>query len=161
MNNEYAGFWLRFLAYVIDAIIISCIEGFLIIPFLGIFGIHFASDFANIDNLDQGDAFALIFSFAAALATFIFLLYILMILYYTFMESSKYQATFGKQALGLIVTDATGNKLDFGKAFVRNLGKILSSMFFHIGYIIAGFTEKKQALHDLIAGTLVVKKPTV
>jgi uncharacterized RDD family membrane protein YckC len=160
MNNDYAGFWQRFAAYLIDSVVISCIEGFLVIPFLGIFGIGFASDFANINHLEEGDMISLIFSIIAAVFSFIILLYILLILYYTLMESSKYQATLGKQAMGLIVTDMNGGKLDFGQAFARNLSKLLSSMFFHIGYIIAAFTEKKQGLHDLIAGTLVLKKPT-
>ena len=80
------------------------------------------------------------------------------IAYFSIMEASKYQATVGKLALGLVVTDMNGNKLSIGKAIVRNLCRILSGSFMAIGYIIAGFTEKKQALHDLIAGTLVVKK---
>jgi uncharacterized RDD family membrane protein YckC len=80
------------------------------------------------------------------------------ILYNAFMESSKYQASVGKLALGIIVTDTSGNKLDFSKAFVRNICKIISSMILWIGYIMAGFTEKKQALHDMIANTLVVNK---
>ncbi len=62
-------------------------------------------------------------------------------------------------ALGIIVTDMEGNKLDFGKAFIRNLCKVISNMTFTIGYIIAGFTEKQQALHDILAKTLVIKKP--
>jgi uncharacterized RDD family membrane protein YckC len=74
------------------------------------------------------------------------------------MESSKYQATVGKLALGLIVTDMNGGKLDFVKALIRNVSKIVSTITLLIGYIIAAFTEKKQALHDIIAGTLVVKK---
>jgi len=80
------------------------------------------------------------------------------ILYSTLMESSKLQATVGKLALGLKVTDLQGNKLDFVKALVRNLCKIISNFTLLIGYIMAGFTEKKQALHDMIASTLVLKK---
>jgi uncharacterized RDD family membrane protein YckC len=74
------------------------------------------------------------------------------------MESSNYQATIGKIVLGLKVTDVNDAKLDFVKALARNLCKVISSMILMIGYIMAGFTEKKQALHDMIAGTLVVKK---
>jgi uncharacterized RDD family membrane protein YckC len=74
------------------------------------------------------------------------------------MESSSKQATVGKMVLGIKVTDLDGNKLDFVKALVRNLCKIISSLIMCIGYIMAGFTEKKQALHDMIASTLVVKK---
>lgn len=80
------------------------------------------------------------------------------VLYYSFLESSNMQATIGKMALGIIVTDMNGAKLTLSKAFVRNLSRILSNLTMLIGYIIAAFTEKKQALHDIIAGTLVVKK---
>ncbi len=158
MNTNYAGFWLRFVAVVIDYIIIYCVQAFLVVPFLAIVGINFASNIANADTMSEGEMVGAIFSFIAALSGLIFLLYAILILYYSIMESSKYQATVGKMALGLKVTDMNGNKLDFGKAFVRNLCKLISSFIFYIGYIIAGFTERKQALHDLIAGTLVVKK---
>jgi uncharacterized RDD family membrane protein YckC len=80
------------------------------------------------------------------------------LLYFSFMESSKFQATIGKLALGIIVTDVGGQKLDFVKALIRNISKIISSCILFIGYLMAAFTEKKQALHDMIAGTLVVNK---
>jgi uncharacterized RDD family membrane protein YckC len=80
------------------------------------------------------------------------------VFYFTLMESSKAQGTVGKMALGIKVTDINGAKLDFGKAFVRSLSRIVSGMILLIGYIMAAFTEKKQALHDIIAGTVVVKK---
>jgi uncharacterized RDD family membrane protein YckC len=75
------------------------------------------------------------------------------------MESSQYQGTFGKMALGLIVTDLEGRPLSFARASGRFFGKIITGMIpFGIGYIMAGFTEKKQALHDMIAGCLVLRK---
>ena len=74
------------------------------------------------------------------------------------MESSSNQATVGKMALGIQVTDLEGNRISFGKALGRNLAKIISALIFYIGFIMAAFTAKKQALHDMIAGTLVVKK---
>ncbi|UXE65729.1 MAG: RDD family protein [Chryseotalea sp. WA131a] len=94
---------------------------------------------------------------AAMGATWI-LAMVIQVLYFTFMESSKNQATLGKMALGIIVTDMNGGKLDFSKALVRNLCRLLSNFTMLIGYIIAAFTAKKQALHDIIAGTLVVNK---
>ncbi|MBK7410637.1 MAG: RDD family protein [Saprospirales bacterium] len=78
-------------------------------------------------------------------------------LYFAVQESSWKQATIGKSVMGLKVTDQHGERLTFARATGRHLGKILSSAFLAIGYIMAGFTEKKQALHDMIAGTLVVK----
>jgi len=79
-------------------------------------------------------------------------------LYYTLMESSSRQATVGKLALGMIVTDLDGNRISFGRANGRFWGKILSGLTLYIGFILAGFTERKQALHDMLAGCLVVKK---
>ena len=73
------------------------------------------------------------------------------------MEASKYQATLGKIALGIIVTDESGNRLSLPMAFFRNLGKIISTVLLYIGYIMAGITSKKQALHDVMVGALVVK----
>ncbi len=74
------------------------------------------------------------------------------------MESSSKQATLGKMALGIIVTDVNGERIGFGRATGRFFGKIVSGMIFYIGYIMAGFTDRKQALHDMMAGTLVVNK---
>jgi uncharacterized RDD family membrane protein YckC len=84
--------------------------------------------------------------------------FILNWLYFTMLEASAKQATPGKMVLGLIVTDLDGNQLSFGKANGRYWGKIISALILMIGFIMAGFTEKKQALHDILAGTLVIKK---
>lgn len=127
INREYAGFWRRFVAYFIDALMISAIAGGL------------ATVIGNTTS--------------SSLASFV-----LSALYYVVMETSDYQGTLGKIALGIKVVDLDGNKLDYTKAIVRYLSKILSALILCIGYIMAAFTEKKQGLHDLIAGTLVVKK---
>ena len=77
--------------------------------------------------------------------------------YYTVFESSIWQATPGKRILRLYVTDLNGQRITLGRAFIRNIARQISGFLF-IGYILAGFTEKKQALHDLIAGCLVMRK---
>lgn len=79
-------------------------------------------------------------------------------LYHTWMESSRYQATLGKMALGIVVTDMYGNRISFARANGRFFGKIVSGMIMNIGYLMAAFTEKKQALHDMLASCLVVMK---
>lgn len=79
-------------------------------------------------------------------------------LYFAVQESSWRQATIGKHVMGIKVTDMYGERLSFWRATGRHLGKILSSALFAIGYLMAGFTEKKQALHDIMAGTLVVRR---
>lgn len=82
----------------------------------------------------------------------------LSVLYFSLMESSQQQATIGKMAVGIIVIDELGNRISFGKAFGRYLGKMVSALIFCVGFIMAAFTEKKQALHDLMANTFVVNK---
>jgi uncharacterized RDD family membrane protein YckC len=122
-------------------------------------GINFASQAAGSGGeLSEGDIIAMVSTFIAAASAVALLSFVLQVLYYSLMESSKYQGTLGKMALGLIVIDTSGAKLDFVKALIRNLGKIVSWFILGVGFIMAGFTEKKQGLHDMIASTLVVKK---
>lgn len=76
-------------------------------------------------------------------------------LYYAFMESSAKGATIGKRALGLRVTNMDGDQVGFGKASGRYFGKYLSSLF-AVGFLMALFTKRKQALHDLLSGCVVL-----
>jgi uncharacterized RDD family membrane protein YckC len=73
------------------------------------------------------------------------------------MESSSYQATLGKMICGMKVTDLFGNRISFERATARHFAKWLSGLILGIGYIMVGFTERKQGLHDLLAGTLVLR----
>lgn len=77
-------------------------------------------------------------------------------LYFILMEGGAWNATLGKRALGIVVTDQNGGGVSYGTAAVRYLGKIVSSAAFGIGYLMAAFTENHQALHDKIASTLVL-----
>ena len=138
LTQDYAGFWQRFLAAFIDGLIttiLSAVAGFVI------------GSFGAIPGTEGGGATG-----PAGLVGFV-----LTWLYYALMESSERQATFGKLALGLRVTDLEGNRISFGRATVRYFAKILSAIILLIGYIMAAFTEKKQALHDMLAGTLVLR----
>lgn len=83
---------------------------------------------------------------------------VISIAYYTFMESSSTQATLGKMALGIIVVDMEGRRISFARALGRSAGKIISGCTCYIGFIMAGFTQRKQGLHDIMAGCLVVDK---
>jgi len=156
--KENAGFLLRFVAYIIDYIIIWVVQAFVAIPVLAMLGITFARNMENMNSMNEGEVLGMIAGAIAAAAATAVLTTVLVILYFTLMESSNYQATVGKLALGLIVTDENGQKLDVVRALIRNLSKIISSMILMIGYLMVGFTEKKQGLHDIIAKTLVVKK---
>jgi len=77
-------------------------------------------------------------------------------LYNAMMESSGWQATLGKRAMGLKVVDAHGGRISFGRATGRYFSQFLSAFTFCVGYMMAGWTGRKQALHDLIASTFVV-----
>jgi uncharacterized RDD family membrane protein YckC len=77
-------------------------------------------------------------------------------LYFALQESSAAQATLGKRAMALKVTDDYGRRIGFGRASGRFFGKIISGVILFIGYALAGWTARKQALHDMLAGTLVV-----
>jgi len=81
----------------------------------------------------------------------------LLIIYFTFFESSSSHATFGKKAMGIYVMTENGDTLTTGKVLIRNISRLLSGIFL-IGYLMAIFTKKTQTLHDKIASTLVVKK---
>lgn len=79
-------------------------------------------------------------------------------LYEALMTSSEKRATLGKMAFGLTVTDLNGNRITFWRATGRHFAKILSGLILFVGYVMVAFTEKKQGLHDMIAGTVVVQR---
>lgn len=158
MNSNYASFGQRLVAVIIDIVIIGVAQSFIIVPLLAAVGLGFASSAENMDFSNPEESAGMIAGIMALIGAYWILATCIQILYFTFMESSKNQATVGKMAMGLIVTDLNGGKLDFSKALVRNLCKIISNLTMLIGYIMAAFTEKKQALHDMLASTLVVKK---
>ncbi len=139
----YGGFWIRVVAALIDAIILRVVVS----PLHAIFGgIGLAGVMSGVHPL----ALAIL----GGGATFVALLFGSW-LYEAFMESSAYQATIGKMIFGMKVTDLNGNRISFGQATGRHFAKWLSAMILGIGYIMVAFTERKQGLHDLLAGTLV------
>lgn len=153
----YAGFWIRFAAYLIDGVILGIPYAVVVVAVISLMG-----GFAVVMNRDPSENpqefFALLAPFVVAVIAASFVFFILHWLYYAGMESSTRQATFGKSLMSLRVTNSDGQRLSFGHATGRFFAKIVSGLIpFAIGYIMAGFTAKKQALHDLIAGTLVLR----
>jgi uncharacterized RDD family membrane protein YckC len=151
---QYAGFWRRFVAYLIDSIIIGVVSCLVLIPVFAVLGIGI-----GLGGIEEEEAAG--FILAPVIGFMLFAGLVLAVgewLYFALMESSNRMATLGKMAIGIKVTDLNGNRVTFGRATGRYFGKILSGMIFMIGYIMAGFTEKKQALHDMIASCLVVMK---
>jgi uncharacterized RDD family membrane protein YckC len=165
LKQKYAGFWIRFVAYVLDSFIIGIPATILIFVVLfysvgSTVGIEALSDPSFLDSTyveaEISDQEALSFLVAYLLSIVVCL--ILTVIYFAGMHASKWQATFGKKALGLLVTDLNGNRITFWRGLGRYFAMIFLSSIFMIGYIIAAFTDKKQSLHDLIAGTLVLRK---
>ncbi|MBI2875162.1 MAG: RDD family protein [Firmicutes bacterium] len=143
--SSCAGFWKRFLASLIDGMVLlssgwtaGIVIGFTLGGLLGGKGVA----------ISAMDTMAGWFGYLIGLA--------LNWLYFTLLESSPKQATLGKMALRIVVTDLNGGRISFGRANGRYWGKIPSAIIFLIGFIMAGFTRKKQGLHDLMAGTLVI-----
>lgn len=168
MENEeiqhvYAGFWARLSAYFLDTAIIAV---FMIVSITFMkdrvsdyFTAHpemitmlqnngYGSDTVNAAEYTSkfmyyyGMFFGLVFNWV----------------YFAGFESSYLGATPGKWALGIYVTDMEGKRVSFGRATGRYFGKIVSGIILGIGYMMAGFTEKFQALHDMMAECLVWKK---
>jgi uncharacterized RDD family membrane protein YckC len=146
---RYAGFWRRFVAWIIDSLVFSPL--FLI--FLATTGMFGVIGGTNRDL--EGMATAM---FGLGILALSLVAFAASWLYYTLMESSRRQATLGKMALGIIVTDLNGNRISFARANGRFFGKWVSGMIMNIGYLMAAFTEKKQALHDMLASCLVILK---
>ena len=155
----YAGFWLRFVASLLDGFITGVPIGIVVVILILSSGL--GSFLHNLPNPpDPGEAAGEAFGVALAIGIGVFILLAIVgnWLYYTAMESSRHQATLGKKALGIIVTDMSGNRISFARANGRFFGKWISGMILNIGYLMAAFTEKKQALHDILASCLVVMK---
>lgn len=148
--RTYAGFWIRFGAVFIDAIVV----GIVMSPISMLSGVLFST----MPGRRPEVAIPAMLS-VMGLAVTISL--VINWLYESLMTSSSKQATVGKMVFGLVVTDSNGARLSFLHATGRHFAKLLSSMTLFIGYIMAGFTERKQALHDFIASTYVLRgKPT-
>lgn len=157
-NMAYAGFGARLVAYIIDGIVIGCIYT-VITLILGVVGVGLgAAAASNVETMSEQELAAMGGLFAGAFLVMMLVVTAVTWLYFSIMESSASQGTLGKMAMGIKVTDLDGQRISFGKAFLRQIGKYISGAIMMIGYLMAAFTEKKQALHDMIASTLVVKK---
>ena len=127
---RYAGFWIRLLAYIIDAIILGALT-FPLARVLSMMGI--------------GEQSSNVMSIAISW------------MYFAVFESSGWMASPGKKALGLIVTDEQGGRLSVGRATRRYFAKILSALLLGIGFVMIAFTARKQGLHDKMFHTLVLR----
>lgn len=144
-RGMHAGFWRRVIAWLIDGLILSPLFAVLYLLVVGSSAVPLAM---------QPGGMAPFRVFAALWSGWVVVSW----LYYALCECSAWQATPGKLTLGLGVTDEYGRRIGFGRATGRFFGKFLSSFILDIGYMLAGWTERKQALHDSMAGCCVVRK---
>ena len=142
----YGGFWLRVVAFIVDWVILR-----IVVAPIGLMfgGLGFAGGLmTGVPHLGMG---------LLGGGVIVILMVFGSWLYEAFMESSSYQATVGKMILGMKVTDLNGNRISFERATGRHFAKWLSGFALCFGFIMVGLTERKQGLHDLLAGTLVRK----
>lgn len=137
---RFGGFWIRVGAYIIDVFV-------LVVPFLLI---------STLVLPPVKPPFTPKELLVAELLSWL-LAMLLWWLYYGVLESSAWQATVGKKAVGLQVVDENSQRLSFGRASGRFFAKLISSAILCIGFLMVGWTEKKQGLHDLVATTFVTK----
>ena len=148
---QFAGFWRRFVAYMIDGFII----GFIFILLMTVAGFAYLAGtmsgqggaiLAKITDPEQMASFTL---WMWAFSIFI------NIAYFTYFHGSTGR-TPGKTLLGLQVVSADGTSISYGIAFLRSVGYLVSSLVFCLGYIWIAFDKQKQGWHDKIAGTVVI-----
>jgi uncharacterized RDD family membrane protein YckC len=147
-NHAYGGFWRRAAGLLIDVVLLL-LGFFVFLVVISIFlGIALASSGQQLtDQSIVGTSLAI---YAIC--------FVLFWLYFAGLESSPWQATVGKRVIGVIVTDGKGRRIGFGRATGRYFGKIVSAIPVFAGFWMVPMMERKQALHDLMAGTLVVRR---
>jgi uncharacterized RDD family membrane protein YckC len=151
--SAYAGFWIRFLATLIDSAVLTVVMLPIVILAFVLLGVAGAATSMTRRGPDAAaNAAVLVFTLVVA-PTFMAIAWF----YEAKMTSSAKQATLGKIALGLKVIDKEGKRLSFMHATGRYFAKMINNFTFYVGWIMAGFTERKQGLHDIIAGTYVIK----
>jgi uncharacterized RDD family membrane protein YckC len=137
---SYGGFWIRLAAYLIDAILLSVVQLFITFIFFGTLTMRFSA-------FERSSSF---------IVGYYLLVLIINWLYFSLLESSANQATIGKLAVGVRVVGSRGQRITFLNATGRYFAKIISAVILFIGFIMAGFDARRQALHDKLANTFVV-----
>ncbi len=156
---QYGDFWARLVAYIIDGLIMGVAVFALFIPLAAITGAA-----AHLRVLEDAPRHgepnpAMIAALFSIFFTFLGAALLITWLYHAYFESSSWQATVGKRVMSLYVTDLSGQPISFLNATGRHFAKIITGLIpLFLGYIMAAFTERRQALHDMIAGTLVLRR---
>ncbi|WP_266158448.1 RDD family protein [Dyella silvatica] len=155
-SESDAGFWKRVGAYLLDAIVLY-VPGLLIQKMMGGDAAQAALLEAQTSTPNDPSAiFAAIGQYYSVMTPAIVVITVMTWLYFALCESSVWQATLGKRALSIRVTDLHGARISLPRALGRYPAKFLSSFIFGIGFLMVAWTQRRQGLHDFIAGTLVL-----
>lgn len=147
----YSGFFRRAIAFIIDMLIVSLPTFFVFGPLVAFQTANLGGSPENISSVQTSLLGATVFSWQIVSLLVAWL-------YFAILESGAKQSTWGKRILGIKVVGKEGERIGFGRATARFFSKVLSYLFCYIGFIIAAFTNRKRALHDMIVETCVVKK---
>ena len=140
--SPYAGFWIRLLAYFLDAVFLTILDLVIAVPAF-LVGFFLLRNRTGLFLAVMGLAYLLVFAVS--------------ILYYVYFVGRR-GATPGKKILGLRIVREDGiEPVGYGKAFLRLLGYLVSGMILYIGFIMIAFTDRKKGLHDMMVGTNVIK----
>ncbi len=154
----YAGFWKRAIAFLIDSVVISIPVGIMYAVILIPQGMAFAKAVSNGTEPSPDAMMGIMGRYFASMVLLWVLTIAISWLYFALTESGKHQATLGKRAFGIKVTGPQGERISFARATGRFFAKMVSGMTFYFGFYMAGFTQKRQALHDILANTFVIVK---
>jgi len=147
----YAGFWRRAVAFILDMLIVAIPTTLVFGPMVALETVALGVDPTRLSATQASLLGATVFSWQLVSI-------VLTWLYFAFFESGKKQSTWGKRLLGIKVVGKNGQRISFARATGRFFAKTISYLIFYIGFIMAGFTNRKRALHDMVAETYVVKK---
>jgi uncharacterized RDD family membrane protein YckC len=154
--HDYAGFWKRVAAYILDVIVLY-LPTMLIQKMMGGTAAENALQQALLSaSGDPSVMLAAEHQYYAAMWPAMLLTTVLAWLYFAACESSTWQATVGKMALGIRVTDLQGRRISFPRALGRYAAKFVSFLILFIGVLMVAWTQRKQGLHDMLANTLVL-----
>lgn len=150
----YAGFWRRVAAYQLDSFILSIGSYIVILPFAMVMGMS-AQQASFGQSSDPSALFATMWPMMAVMYLLIFAI---QAVYFAWLHSRPAQATLGKMAVGIKVARSDGSRISFWRGIARYFALFLSALPLGIGFLMAAFTERKQALHDMLCDTIVVDR---
>ncbi|MFI5371003.1 MAG: RDD family protein [Candidatus Eisenbacteria bacterium] len=150
--RAYGGFWRRTVAAILDGVLLSILMSPIYLAW--VWPTLLSAERGRPEDMDPTQAFSIL----GTLLMYLVVTGLIETAYFAFLESSSQQASLGKLAMGLQVTDLEGRRITFGKAVMRRVARTLTGFTFTIGFLMVLWTRRHQTLHDLLVGTLVTRR---